>query len=127
MESPAGQLGYVNLVGTGGFSLVGRAASDTRIRSFDQCGVPECSPGTRVNFDLDLAGAFGFLGGVMTIGGDQYEVSDSVNAMADVFLRFDGSFIAPDMGSAQAIVSAPFSLTGRAFALTPFGEFAHDE
>jgi hypothetical protein len=24
-------------------------------------------------------------------------------------------------------VSAPFSLTGRAFALTPFGEFAHDD
>lgn len=127
MESPAGQLGYVNLMGSGGFSLVGRAASYTRIGLFDQCGVPECPPGTRVNFNLDLAGASGFLGGTMTIGGDRYEISDSVNAMADVFLRFDGSFIAPEMGSAQAIVSAPFSLTGRAFALTPFGEFAHDD
>jgi hypothetical protein len=46
---------------------------------------------------------------------------------ADVLLYFDRSFIAPGMGPAQATVSAPFSLTGRAFALTPFGEFAHDD
>lgn len=111
MDSPAGQLGYVNLVGTGGFSLVGRAASYTRIGLFNQCGVPECPPGTRVNFNLDLSGASGFLGGAMTIGGDQYEVTDSVNAMADVFLRFDGSFIAPEMGSAQAIAGAKAATT----------------
>jgi hypothetical protein len=31
------------------------------------------------------------------------------------------------MGPARPTVSAPFSLTGRAFALTPFGEFAFDD
>jgi hypothetical protein len=126
IETPGTIPGHADLVGTGGFSLTARAGFPTQTGLFAQCAVPECAPGTRVNFDLDLSGASGFLGGVMTIGGDGYEVSESVTSMADVFLRFDGSFIAPDMGPAQTTVSAPFSLTGRAFALTPLGEFAHD-
>lgn len=127
VESPAGDLGYANLVGTHGFTLNARTGMLTRVGLFDQCGVPECPPGASVGFNLDLSGASGFLAGVMTIEGDRYDVSESVTSMADVFLRFDGAFIAPGMGPAQATVTAPFSLTGRAFALTPLGEFAHDD
>ncbi len=127
MEGPGGDFGPANLVGTGGFSLTARAGFFAPIGLFDQCFNPECPTGTRVNFNLDLSGASGALGGVMTIGGDQYPVTENRDATADVLLHFDGSFIAPETGPAQAVVSAPFSLTGRAFALTPFGEFAHDD
>ena len=127
IESPTGYLGYADLVGTQGFTLTARAGMQTRIGLFDQCAVPECPPGTPVGFNLDLSGASESLAGEMTIDGDRYEVSASVNAMADVFLHFDGSFIAPEMTAAQATVSAPFSLTGTAFASTSLGELAHDE
>ncbi|HEX5476174.1 MAG TPA: PEP-CTERM sorting domain-containing protein [Vicinamibacterales bacterium] len=127
MESPSGDFGPAHLVGTDGFSLTARAGFYTGLGLFAQCSVPECQPGTRVEFNLDLSGGSGALAGVMTIGGDPYAVTDSVDANADVFLHFDGSFITPDMGSARATVSAPFSLTGRAFALTPEGNFAHDD
>jgi hypothetical protein len=94
---------------------------------FAQCAVPECQPGTTVNVTLDLSGASGFLGGTMTIGADQYGVSDSMNSNADLLLHFDGSFVAPAMGAGRATVTTRFSLTGRAFALTPLGSFAHDD
>jgi PEP-CTERM motif len=127
IQTPGGDFGSADLLGTRGFSLTARAGLPTGVGLFEQCSVPECQPATRVNFNLDLSGASGFLGGVMTIEGDRYDVSDDVNARADVFLHFDGSFIAPAMGPDRTTVTAPFSLTGRAFALTPFGSFAHDE
>jgi hypothetical protein len=128
MENPAGDLRPANLVGTGGFTFTGRAGFFTGIGLFAQCGVPECPPGTRVEFNLDLSGSSGALSGVMTIQGDQYDVTDSVTADANLSLHFDGSFIAPEMGpAAQATVVAPFSMTGRAFAVTPLGEVAHDD
>lgn len=118
----------MNLTGTRGFSLVGTVApSAGRTGLFEQCIFPECTPGTRIDFGLHLTGASGFLAGTMTIEGDRYDISESVAAIADVFLRVDGSVLAPEIGPAQAMVSAPFSLTGRAFALTPFGELAHDD
>ena len=117
--------GPVSLTGSRGFSLVGTVAPSAGLTGlFGQCSVPECAPGTRIDFGLDLTGGSGFLRGTMTIEGDRYEISDSVTAIADVFLHVDGSVFAPEMGPALATVSAPFSLTGRAFALTPFGEFA---
>ena len=120
--------GPVSLTGTRGFSLVGTVAPNAgQTGLFGQCFVPECTPGTRIDFGLDLTGASGFLSGTMTIEGDRYDISGSVTAIADVFLHLDGSVLAPEMGPARPTVSAPFSLTGRAFALTPFGEFAHDD
>ena len=70
MEGPGGDFGPANLVGTGGFSLTARAGFFAPIGLFDQCFNPECPTGTRVNFNLDLSGASGALGGVMTIGGE---------------------------------------------------------
>lgn len=120
--------GPVTLTGSRGFSLVGTVAPSAGLTGlFGQCIVPECTPGSRIDFGLDLTGASGFLSGTMTIEGDRYDISESVTAIADVFLHLDGSVLAPGMGPARATVSAPFSLTGRAFALTPFGEFAHDD
>ncbi len=120
--------GPADLVGTHGFTLTARTGLPTIAGGlFAQCIVPECQPGTRVDFDLDLSGASGFLTGSMTIGGDRYDVTDSVTAMSDVHLHFDGSFIAPDMGPDRATVTAPFSLSGEAFALTPLGNFAHND
>jgi hypothetical protein len=120
--------GPVTITGSRGFSLVGTVAPSAGLTGlFGQCIVPECTPGTRIDFGLDLTGASGFLNGTMTIEGDRYDISESVTAIADVFLHIGGSVLAPEMGPARLTVSAPFSLTGRAFALTPFGELAHDD
>jgi hypothetical protein len=120
--------GPVSLTGSKGFSLAGTVApSAGQTGLFGQCNVPECTPGSRIDFGLTLTGASGFLSGTMTIEGDRYDISESVTSIADVFLHINGSVLAPEMGPARATVSAPFSLTGRAFALTPFGEFAHDD
>jgi hypothetical protein len=120
--------GPVSLTGSRGFSLDGTVAPSAGLTGlFGQCAVPECTPGSRIDFGLDLTGASGFLSGTMTIEGNRYDISESVTATADVFLHLDGSVLAPGMGPARPTVSAPFSLTGRAFALTPFGEFAYDE
>ena len=128
MQMANDRRGPVDLVGTHGFTLTGQTGMPVIAGGlFGQCIVPECQPGTRVAFALDLTGASGFLGGTMTIGGDVYPVTDSGTAMADVRLRFDGSFIAPAMGPDRATVTAPFSLSGEAFALTPLGNFAHND
>jgi hypothetical protein len=120
--------GAVNLIGSRGFSLVGTVAPSAGLTGlFGQCIVPECTPGTRIDFGLHLTGASGLLTGTMTIEGDRYDISENVTAIADVFLHVDGAVLAPAIGPARPPVSAPFSLTGRAFALTPFGEFAHDD
>jgi hypothetical protein len=122
-------LGAASLAGTQGFSLTSRVAPSGGLQGpFAQCSVPECFPGTRIAFDIGLSGSSGFLpGAVMTIGGDRYDDVESVNAMANVFLDFSGSIVAPATGPARVSLSAPFSLTGRAFALTPLGEIAHDD
>jgi PEP-CTERM motif-containing protein len=127
MERPGGEYGPVNLVGTRGFTFTGEAGFYTGLGLFYQCGVPECPPGARVEFNLDLSGSSGAIGGVMTIQGDQYPVSDNLDAEANLFLRFDGSFVAPAMGPAHMTVSAPFSLTGEASAFNALGGFAHDD
>ncbi len=123
------ELGDLNLVGTGGFSLTSRVAPSGGLQGpFDQCNVPECSPGTQINMDIQLSGSSGFLpGAVMTIGGDRYDDLESQLAMANVTLNFKGFITAPDVGPARVSLSAPFSLTGQAFALTPLGEIAHDD
>jgi hypothetical protein len=123
------ELGDLDIVGTQGFHLTSAVAPSGGLQGpFDQCGVPECSPGTRIAFDIGLSGSSGLLPrAVMTIGGDRYDDLESVNAMANVFVNFTGSIIAPEVGPARVSLSAPFSFTGRAFALTPFGEIAHDE
>ena len=119
--------GPVNLTGSQGFSLVGTVAPSAGLAGlFGQCNVPECTPGTRIDYGLTLTGASGLLSGTMTIEGDSYALSSSVTAIADVFLQLDGSVLAPEMGPPQTTVSAPFWLSGRAFALTPLGEIAHD-
>ncbi len=118
--------GDVNIVGTRGFSLTGRATSGPQ-GLFAQCFVPECTPGTRIDFNLGLSGGSGFFTGEMTIEGDRYVISANANAMADAFLLFDGFIIAPDTGADQAKVSAPFSLTGLALAATPLGAIAHND
>jgi hypothetical protein len=126
----APNIGDLSIVGTQGFSVTGRVAGGGLAGTqglFAQCTMPECTPGTRIEFDVGLSGASGSLGGAMTIAGDHYEISDSVNALADVFLLFDGSIIAPAAGAAQVILSAPFSLTGRALAATPLGAIAHND
>jgi hypothetical protein len=122
-------LGELNLAGTQGFRLASAVAPSGGLQGpFAQCLVPECSPGTRIAFDIGLSGSSGFLPrAVMTIGGDRYDDLESVTAMANVFLDFSGSVVAPATGPARVSLTAPFSLTGRAFALTPFGEIAHDE
>jgi hypothetical protein len=123
------ELGDANLAGTRGFRLTSAVAPSGGLQGpFAQCLVPECSPGTRIAFDIGLSGSSGFLPrAVMTIGGDRYDDLESVNAMANIFLNFTGSVIAPPTGPSRVSLSAPFSLTGRAFALTPLGEIAHDE
>jgi hypothetical protein len=63
----------------------------------------------------------------MSIGGDRYDDLESQTAMANVFLDFRGSIVAPEVGPARVSVSAPFSMTGWAFALTTLGEIAHDD
>jgi len=120
--------GPANLVGSHGFTLTARTTI-FRIPNglLGQCIVPVCQPGTTIEFNVDLSGASGFLEGSMTIGGDSFDVSESIDATSDVFLHFDGSFIAPDMGPDRATVTAPFSLSGRAFATTPLGTVAHDD
>jgi hypothetical protein len=122
-------LGDLSIAGTQGFTLTSRVApSGGLIGPFAQCIVPECPPGTRILFDMGLSGSAGSLPrAVMTIGGDRYDDLESINAMANVFLNFSGSIIAPDLGPARVSLSAPFSLTGQAFALTPLGEIAHDD
>jgi hypothetical protein len=119
--------GDANLVGTRGFTLTGRTGMATVIGAFAQCFVPECQPGTRINFDLNLSGASGFLIGDMTIEGEHFDVNDSVLSTSDAHLHFDGSFIAPATGPDRVTLTAPFSLTGEAFALTPLGNFAHND
>lgn len=126
VENTGDRSGDANLAGTRGFTFTGATAMPTTVGLFAQCFVPECPPGTRINFDLVLGGASGFLGGEMTIEGDHYAVTDSVTSTSDLFLEFHGSFIAPEMAD-RATVTAPFSLTGQAFALTPLGEFAHND
>lgn len=123
------EVGQVSIVGTRGFSLTSRVAPRGGTQGpFEQCLVPECPPGTRIDFDIELSGSSGFLpGAVMTIEGDRYDDLESLNAMANAFLTFTGSIIAPAVGPARVSLSAPFSLTGRVFAVTPFGEIAHDD
>jgi hypothetical protein len=123
------ELGQVSIVGTQGFSLTSRVAPSGGTQGlFEQCLVPECPPGTRIEFDIGLSGSSGFLpGAVMTIDGDRYDDLESITAMANVFLTFNGSIIAPETGPAQVSLSAPFSFTGTAVAFTPFGETAHDD
>jgi hypothetical protein len=122
------ELGNVELVGTQGFHLTSAVAPSGGLQGpFAQCSVPECPPGTPIAFDIGLSGSSGLLPrAVMTVGGDRYDDLESVNAMANVYLNFSGSIIAPGVGPARVSLSAPFSFTGQAFALTPFGEIAHD-
>ena len=121
-------LGDLDIAGTQGFHLTSAVSPSGGFQGpFERCGVPECSPGTRIAFDIGLSGSAGFLPrAVMTIGGDRYDDIESQTAMANVFLDFRGSIIAPEVGPSRVSLSAPFSLTGRVFALTPFGEIAHD-
>lgn len=123
------ELGDLDIVGTQGFHLTSAVSPSGGLQGpFERCSVPECSPGTRIAFDIGLSGSSGFLPrAVMSIGGDRYDDLESQTAMANVFLDFRGSIIAPAVGPARVSLSAPFSLTGRAFALTPFGEIAHDD
>ena len=130
IASPAvAELGSVDIVGTQGFHLTSAVAPNGGLQGpFGQCSVPECPAGTRIAFDIALSGSSGLLPfGVMTIGGDSYDDLESINAMANVDLSFSGAIVAPEVGPARVSLSAPFSFTGRAFALTPFGEIAHDE
>jgi hypothetical protein len=122
------ELGEANLVGTQGFRFTsGVAPGGWLLGPFAQCLVPECSAGTRIAFETSLSGQSGFLpGGVMAIGGDRYDDLESVMAMANIFLNFSGGVIAPPTGPSRVSLTAPFSFSGRAFALTPFGEVAHD-
>lgn len=122
-------LGSVDLLGTQGFRLTSAVApGGGQLGPFGQCGVPECPAGTRIAFDIGLSGSSGLLpGATMTIGGDRYDDVESINAMANIFLNFTGSIMAPEVGASRVSLSAPFSFTGRTFALTPFGEIAHDE
>jgi len=119
---PPTDIGPATLVGTPSFTFAGGSRLPNFVGLFGQCSVPECPPGTTININLDLSGAAGSLGGTMTVGGNEYGVSDNINANSDLFLHFDGSFIAPAMGPALATVSAPFSLTGQAFAVNSLGE-----
>jgi hypothetical protein len=123
------ELGNLDIAGTQGFHLTSAVApSGGLLGPFAQCSVPECPAGTRIAFDIELSGSSGLLPrAAMTIGSDHYDDVESMNAMANVFLNFSGSIIAPETGAARVSLSAPFSFTGRAFALTPFGEIAHDE
>jgi hypothetical protein len=122
------ELGHLDIVGTQGFHLTSAVSPSGGSQGpFERCGVPECSAGTPIAFDIGLSGSAGFLPrAVMSIGGDRYDDIESQTAMANVFLDFRGSIIAPETGPARVSLSAPFSLTGRAFALTPLGEIAHD-
>jgi len=121
------RLGPANLVGTHGFTLTGRTNMFTLPGGLlSHCNDPVCQPGTRVEYAFGLSGQGGFLEGSWTVGDDHYDLSSSVNSTNEVFLFFDGSFIAPAMGPDRATVTAPFSLTGQAFALTPLGTRAHD-
>ena len=122
MNSPGGAVGPVDLTGTGGFRLTGGAGFYTGLGLFGQCEVPECSPGTRIQYNLDLSGSAGSLGGSWSIGGQEYPVNDALDTNSNAILHFDGSFIAPAMGS-QAILSAPFSMTGNAYAINALGEY----
>ena len=127
IESPGGNNGFANLVGTRGFSLTASASLPTARGLFEQCMFPECVAGTRIDFNLGLSGASESLDGVMTIEGDHYVVNSSINPEADAFLLLDGSIIAPDTGPSQATVSAPFTLTGLALAASPLGGIAHHD
>jgi hypothetical protein len=122
-------LGELNIVGTQDFSLTSRVSPSGGSQGpFERCNVPECSPGTRIAFDIGLSGSAGVLPfAVMTIGNDRYDDIESQLANANVFLNFTGSIIAPEVGPARVSLSAPFSLTGSVFAVTPEGELAHDE
>lgn len=122
-------LGSVDIAGTQGFRLTSAAAPGGGLLGpFGQCSVPECPAGTRIAFDIGLSGSSGLLPrATMTIGGDRYDDVESANAMANIFLDFTGSIIAPEVGASRVSLSAPFAFMGRAFALTPFGEIAHDE
>jgi hypothetical protein len=127
MEWPGGNTGPVNLVGTRGFTMTGGAGFFTGIGLFDQCGLPECPPGASVEFNLGLSGSSGAIFGVMTVDGNQFAITDSQDANANLLLHFGGSFIAPAMGPAQATVSAPFSLTGQALAVDSVNQTAVDD
>jgi PEP-CTERM motif len=120
--------GAATLVGTPSFTFAGQAGlPNSFFGMFGQCAVPECPPGTIININLDLSGQSGSLGGTMTVGGNEYGVSDNINANSDLFLHFDGSFIAPAMGPPVATVSVPFSLTGQAHAINSLGETVLDD
>src|SRR5690606_9144776 len=112
-------LGDANLVGTQGFRFTSNVSPSGGLTGpFAQCLVPECPPGTRIAFDMPLSGSSGFLpNAVMTIGDDRYDDLESVVAMANIFLNFSGGVIAPPTGPSRVALSAPFTLTGRAFAL----------
>jgi PEP-CTERM motif len=114
--------GPATIQGTRGFTFTGTAGFFTGEGLFSQCMFPECPPGTRVNFNLDMSGDSGFLTGQMTIDGNSYPVTDAIDANARLFLHIDGSFIAPAMGPARTTIAAPFSLTGDAHAVGPRGE-----
>src|SRR3954469_16392000 len=81
-------LGNLDIVGTQSFHLTSAVSPSGGSQGpFERCGVPECSPGTRIAFDIGLSGSAGQLPrAVMTIGGDRYDDLESQTAMANVFL-----------------------------------------
>ena len=122
------ETGHLTMTGTGGFSLTSLVApSDGSVGPFLQCNVPECVPGGSITLQTALSGA-ALNNGVLTIGGDRYEDLSSINSPTSVILSFEGSVLAPPLGSStSATISAPFTLNGQLIALTPLGEYAHND
>jgi hypothetical protein len=113
----SGSAGHLDISGQSGFRM--QADVDWASGIFipkDQCGVPECVPGTQVDLTarwigLDLRGSVSLRGKDYVLGSEDLdsEVGDVV---------FSGLLTLPDFGSPTVDVSAPFTLTGRLWPLT---------
>ena len=102
-----GTSGGFALSGEGGLSLTGHVSVFTGIfMPFQQCYVPECSPGTDVSLRAFWSG--GDVSGAISFDGRTFPLNEFDGA--SVGLEFSGSFVAPPWSPSTAVLTAPFQL-----------------
>ena len=102
-----GLSGTIELVGEQGFSLSSRVDVVGGIfNPWQQCSVPECTPGTLV--DLKALWSGRDLTGSLSFQGETYPLNSTMGG-AGASVEFAGSFIAPALAP-SAVVTAPFLL-----------------
>jgi hypothetical protein len=119
LTGPA-EVGSVSIAGSRGFSLSGEIdTSEGGTSAFLDCSGFTCQPGSSIDLQAgfpDLA----FPGNRLTLEGEEFTLSGSVDSEIAMFLLFSGSFVVPPFGQPAARVVTPFAMEGF-ISFSPFG------